>query len=73
MPPPKQQRKDRENVRVIDTPSAYGSHSSMVVDIDIPAVPSKFAVPTTSPDNAIALAVANAVAVLALPTKAPVT
>lgn len=34
MPPPKQQRKDRENVRVIDTPSAYGSHSSMVVDID---------------------------------------
>ena len=45
----------------------------IVVDIDIPAVPSKFAVPTTSPDKAIALAVANAVAVEALPTNADVT
>ena len=45
----------------------------IVVDIDIPAVPSKFAVPTTSPERAMALAVANAVAVLELPTKAPVT
>ena len=45
----------------------------MVVEMLIPAVPSKFAVPTTSPDSAMALAVANAVAVLALPTKAPVT
>jgi hypothetical protein len=32
--PPKNQRKERENVRIITTPSAYGSHSSMVVDID---------------------------------------
>ena len=45
----------------------------IVVDILIPAVPSKFAVPTTSPESAIALAVARAVAVDALPTNAPVT
>ena len=45
----------------------------IVVDIDIPALPSKFAVPTTSPDKAIALAVAKAVAVVALPTKLEVT
>ena len=31
----------------------------IVVDIVIPAEPSKFAVPTTSPDKAIALAVVN--------------
>ena len=43
----------------------------MVVLIDIPAEPSKFAVPTTSPVSAIALAVASAVAVEALPVTAP--
>lgn len=32
MPPPK--KKEKDNVRNIDTPSPYGSHSSMVVDID---------------------------------------
>lgn len=26
--------KDKDSVRTIDTPSPYGSHSSMVVDID---------------------------------------
>ena len=42
----------------------------IVVDIVIPAEPSKFAVPTTSPDNAIALAV---VKVSAEPVTFPVT
>ena len=32
MPPPT--KKDKDNVRVINTPSPYGSHTSMVVDID---------------------------------------
>jgi len=32
MPPPK--RKEKDSVRNIDTPSPYGTHSSMVVDID---------------------------------------
>ena len=43
----------------------------MVVLIDIPAVPSKSAVPTPSPVSAIALAVAKAVAVPALPCHEP--
>ena len=29
--------KDKDSVRTIDTPSPYGSHSSMVVDIDTEA------------------------------------
>ena len=29
--------KDKDSVRTINTPSSYGSHSSMVVDIDIEA------------------------------------
>jgi len=32
--PPNNKRKERENVRVITTPSAYGSHSSMIVNIE---------------------------------------
>jgi len=28
------QHKDKDNVRTITTPSPYGSHSSMIVDID---------------------------------------
>ena len=32
MPPIK--RKDKDNVRNITTPSPYGSHSSMLVDLD---------------------------------------
>ena len=43
----------------------------MVVLMDIPAEPSKSAVPTTSPVSAIALAVARVVAVEALPVTAP--
>lgn len=35
MPLPK--RKEKDSVRNIDTPSPYGTHSSMVVDIDIEA------------------------------------
>lgn len=31
MPKP---HKDKDNVRTISTPSPYGSHSSMIVDID---------------------------------------
>lgn len=31
MPKP---HKDKDNVRTISTPSSYGSHSSMIVDID---------------------------------------
>jgi len=32
MPPKK--HKDKDSVRTIETPSPYGSHSDMVVDID---------------------------------------
>ena len=32
--PPNNKRKERENVRVVTTPSAYGSHSSMIVNIE---------------------------------------
>jgi hypothetical protein len=32
MPPKK--HKDKDSVRTIETPSAFGSHSSMLVDID---------------------------------------
>ncbi len=42
---------------MVSVPSAT-ELACMVVDIDIPAVPSKFAVPTTSPDSAMALALA---------------
>ena len=32
--PPIKKHKDKDNVRIIETPSAFGSHSSMIVDID---------------------------------------
>lgn len=32
--PPAKKHKDKDSVRTIETPSPYGSHSSMVVDIN---------------------------------------
>jgi 2-iminoacetate synthase ThiH len=32
--PPSQKHKDKNTVRTLETPSAYGSHSSMIVDLD---------------------------------------
>jgi len=31
---PTKKHKDKDSVRTIETPSAFGSHSSMLVDID---------------------------------------
>ena len=43
----------------------------IVALMDMPADPSKLAVPTTSPESAIALAVASVVAVDAFPLSGP--
>ena len=56
----------------VATSASVAKSALRVVVIDIPAEPSKFAVPETSPESAIALGVASVDAVDALPVNAAV-